>query len=131
MEAHAYRVVTKREDGADLIKYDVPHHLPLRPGFNTAGGKDITIRVNQFKVLQWPQRDVFQYDVSQPHWILDDFMLTKSQVQIGNDAEKRGKIMAVWNSSAVQSKLRSLIQGPWLWDGNKIAWYVSASTLPM
>jgi eukaryotic translation initiation factor 2C len=37
--------------------------LPDRPGFNTAG-KAIAIRVNQFKVAQFPTRDVYQYDVS-------------------------------------------------------------------
>ena len=30
--------------------------------------------------------------------------------------------MAVWRSSEVQNKLRALINGPWLWNGDKIAW---------
>lgn len=37
--------------------------LPDRPGFNTAG-KQVTIKVNQYKVSRFPQTDVFQYDVS-------------------------------------------------------------------
>lgn len=40
-----------------------PSDLPLRPGVNTAG-KVIKVRVNQYKVAQWPVKDVYQYDVS-------------------------------------------------------------------
>lgn len=47
----------------DRESYQFPSGLPLRPGFNTAG-KEIKIRVNQYKVAQWPQKDVYQYDVS-------------------------------------------------------------------
>lgn len=36
--------------------------LPLRPGTSTAG-KAVQIRVNQFKVTQWPTKDVYQFDV--------------------------------------------------------------------
>ena len=36
--------------------------LPLRPGTNIAG-KAVQIRVNQFKVTQWPTKDVYQFDV--------------------------------------------------------------------
>ncbi|KAE9369735.1 Piwi-domain-containing protein [Stipitochalara longipes BDJ] len=87
--------------------YDFPSDLPLRPGVNTTG-KGITIRVNQFKVSQWPQRDVYQYDIN-----------------IGNGAEKKGKIMAVWMSRAVQERLKQISPGPsLLWDGNKLLWYV-------
>jgi hypothetical protein len=31
-------------------------------------GKEIQIRVNQFKVTQWPQKTVYQYDVSDHHY---------------------------------------------------------------
>jgi eukaryotic translation initiation factor 2C len=44
---------------------------------------------------------------------------------IGTGAEKRGKVLAVWKSNAVQNRIRNLTQNmPWLWDGNKIAWYI-------
>jgi len=36
--------------------------------------------------------------------------------------------MVVWKSKAVQNELRRAHNGPWLWDGNKIAWYVFIST---
>ena len=36
--------------------------LPLRPGTNTAG-KAVQLRVNQYKVNQWPTKDVYQFDV--------------------------------------------------------------------
>jgi len=82
-----------------------PLNLPNCPGVNTQG-KSVKIRVNQYKVLQWPQRDVYQFDIL-----------------IGTGAEKRGKIMAVWKSKILQTKIRSLTQNmAWLWDGNKIAW---------
>ncbi|KAG9244119.1 Piwi domain-containing protein [Calycina marina] len=80
-------------------------NLPNRPGLNNQG-KAINIKVNQYKVLSWPQKDVYQFDVL-----------------IGNGAEKRGKNLAVWKSKTVQDKIRSFTEGmPWLWDGNKIAW---------
>lgn len=44
--------------------------LPLRKTYNTTG-KDIIIRLNQFKVEQWPQRDVYQFDVrSTPSFLI-------------------------------------------------------------
>lgn len=52
-----------------------------------------------------------------------------SQIMIGTGAEKRGKVMAVWQSQAVQQKLKSF-RVPWLWDGNKIAWYVYSASYP-
>jgi len=61
MEPENFRVRTK--EVTDDAKYDFPSDLPLRPGVNTSG-KAITIRVNQYKVVKWPQRDVYQYDVS-------------------------------------------------------------------
>ncbi|KAF8860682.1 eukaryotic translation initiation factor-like protein 2C 2 [Acephala macrosclerotiorum] len=85
------------------LEYDFPTELPNRPSTSKAG-KAIVVRVNQFKVMQWPQNDVYQYDIL-----------------IGTGAEKRGKMMAVWKSQAVQQRLNSF-RVPWLWDGNKIAW---------
>ena len=63
MEPENFRIRTK--EVTDDAKYDFPSDLPLRPGVNTTG-KAIQIRVNQYKVAQWPQRDVYQYDVSLP-----------------------------------------------------------------
>jgi eukaryotic translation initiation factor 2C len=106
----------------DTEKYNFPSDLPLRPGTNSQG-KAVEIRVNQFKVVQWPGKDVYQYDVSTTFtFISRGLELTSLQIHIGNGAEKRGKILAIWKSRAVQNKLKSLIQGPWLWDGNKLAW---------
>jgi len=47
----------------DTESYQFPSDLPGRPGLNTKG-KAIQIRVNQYKVIAWPQKDVYQYDVS-------------------------------------------------------------------
>jgi len=68
MEPENYRV---RKTAAEALandyvpKYEFPSELPKRPGTNT-NGKAIQIRVNQFKVTQWPPNDIWQYDVSFP-----------------------------------------------------------------
>lgn len=61
MEPENFRIRTANAD--DDAKYNFPSDLPLRPGVNSTG-KAIQIRVNQYKVTQWPGRDIFQYDVS-------------------------------------------------------------------
>jgi hypothetical protein len=54
-----------------------------------------------------------------------EYEFTWLQILIGTGAEKRGKVYKVWHSKTLQDKLRSLTNGmPWLWDGNRIAWYV-------
>lgn len=60
MEHLNYRTYNRE---TDTESYKFPSTLPLRPGINTTG-KAIEIRVNQFKVAQWPTKDVYQYDVS-------------------------------------------------------------------
>ena len=76
----------------DTEKYNFPSDLPLRPGTNSQG-KAVEIRVNQFKVVQWPGKDVYQYDVSTTFaFISRGLELTSLQILIGNGAEKRGKI---------------------------------------
>jgi eukaryotic translation initiation factor 2C len=123
MEPENFRIRTVNTD--DDAKYNFPSDLPLRPGVNSTG-KAIQIRVNQYKVTQWPGRDIFQYDVSfSLTFIFNQFELTISQINIGNGAEKKGKIMAVWKSRAVQNRIAQLSPGKSiLWDGNKLLWYV-------
>ncbi|CZS95190.1 related to argonaute like post-transcriptional gene silencing protein QDE-2 [Rhynchosporium agropyri] len=104
MEPMNFRVGREADDSP---KYDFPNQLPLRNNnFNTTG-KAVTIKVNQFKITDWYHGDIQQYDIN-----------------IGNGAEKRGKIMAVWKSKAVQEKLRASFPpgAQYLWDGNKLAW---------
>lgn len=48
-------------------KYSFPTTLPERPRYdlkNLAPGRDIEVRVNQFKVKNWTKSTVYQYDVS-------------------------------------------------------------------
>jgi eukaryotic translation initiation factor 2C len=59
MESMNFRSYTPE---TDMETFQVPTNLPLRPGTNTAG-KSVQIRVNQFKVTQWPTKDVYQFDV--------------------------------------------------------------------
>jgi eukaryotic translation initiation factor 2C len=61
MEPHNFRHYDRRTDEA---KYAFPSDLPLRPKDLNSSGKAIQVRVNQFKVTQWPQKKVYQYDVS-------------------------------------------------------------------
>ncbi|TVY80632.1 Protein argonaute [Lachnellula suecica] len=108
MDAGNFRGVLEGVATNSAYKFESP--LPDRPGFNTQG-KAIAIRVNQYKVAQFPQRDIFQYDIN-----------------IGTGAEARGKVMAIWKSKGVQNELKAKHNGPWLWDGNKIAW--SSADIP-
>ena len=60
MEAHHYFTYDRV---TDLRKTNITAELPLRPGLSTAG-KAIQVRLNQYKVTEWPQADVYQFDVS-------------------------------------------------------------------
>jgi eukaryotic translation initiation factor 2C len=48
--------------------------------------------------------------------------MSLTQLHVGNGAEKRGMIMAAWKSRTLQEKLS--FGKMWLFDGNKIAWYL-------
>jgi eukaryotic translation initiation factor 2C len=61
MEPFNYRTGVDKE--THEISYQFSSSLPGRPGLNK-GGKAIAIRVNQYKVIEFPTRDIFQYDVS-------------------------------------------------------------------
>ncbi len=63
MEPFNYSVAGVDRDAPNDKKYQYPSELPDRPGKNTAG-KQIKISLNQYKVKEWPQKDVWQYDVS-------------------------------------------------------------------
>ncbi|KAF4636152.1 hypothetical protein G7Y89_g1932 [Cudoniella acicularis] len=105
MEIQNYRTFDKVTNEA---VHQFPSNLPLRPGFNTVG-KAIAIRVNQYKLTNFPDNDIYQYDIN-----------------IGNGAEKAGKIMAVWKSKTLQDAIKKASGGaPVLWDGNKLAWRVT------
>ncbi|KAI9707546.1 MAG: hypothetical protein M1836_000507 [Candelina mexicana] len=84
--------------------YDVPTVLMARPQPGNTSGKEVSIEVNSFNVLQFPTKTVFQYDI-----------------QVGSGKEKRGLIKKIWNSAAVKAKLFTPGSG-WIFDGNKIAW---------
>ena len=104
-------------------KFEFPPVLPLRPGFNDdPSARSVSLRVNQFRISEWPDKSVWQYDVSQTHIVLKLFTLIHNQVKIGTGAEPRGLLKLVWNSPTVQDFLGAHAKY-WLWDGNKIAWY--------
>lgn len=60
MEMQNYRTFDRT---TDTERYEFPSELPKRPGLSNQG-KAIQVRVNQFKIKQWVNRDVYQYDVS-------------------------------------------------------------------
>jgi hypothetical protein len=60
MEPFNFRTVDRE---TKAVTFQWGSELPNRPGFNTTG-KAIQVRVNQFKVSSFPNRDVYQYDVS-------------------------------------------------------------------
>ncbi|RMD43073.1 hypothetical protein DV735_g2044, partial [Chaetothyriales sp. CBS 134920] len=80
--------------------YDKPTEFKRRPGFNTSG-QAISLSVNAVPVVDFPKKNVYQYDVV-----------------IGNGAENRAVQRKVWASQERQSKTG---QGM-LYDGNKLAW---------
>jgi hypothetical protein len=80
--------------------------LPKRNGkFNTLG-REITLNLNTFDIISPPTKNVQQYDIT----IVSD-----------KGAPTRVVQMKVWKSKAVQ---QALGKGSWLFDSNKLAWYV-------
>jgi len=49
----------------DKHEYDIPAVLPSRPGFNTTG-QAVQVNINSFPILQFPDKTIYQYDVSVP-----------------------------------------------------------------
>jgi hypothetical protein len=49
----------------DKHEYDVPAVLPSRPGFNTTG-QAVQVNLNSFPIIQYPDKTIYQYDVSVP-----------------------------------------------------------------
>jgi hypothetical protein len=60
MEPYNFRNLDRN---TNEYKLDIPTDLPVRHTFNSVG-KEIKVRVNQYKVLTWPDKKVYQYDVS-------------------------------------------------------------------
>ncbi|OCK86160.1 Piwi-domain-containing protein [Lepidopterella palustris CBS 459.81] len=83
--------------------FELPPTLPSRPQKFNSQGKEISVTLNTFNVLQLPTRPVFQYDVT-----------------IGKGDEKRGLIKKIWESKTVKAQLG--VNNMWLYDGNKLAW---------
>lgn len=87
--------------GTDYYEqYRLPTDFKTRPGYNTTG-REVSVKLNSFPVVQFPLSPVHQYDV-----------------QIGNGAEKRAVILKAW-----ASKARKAATGEWfIFDGNKLGW---------
>lgn len=47
----------------EIAKYSVPVKPVARPGFNQSG-KEIDLLVNAFPIVKFPNRTIYQYDVS-------------------------------------------------------------------
>lgn len=92
-EARKKLVLTKEKLGPAM-------EISKRPGFVTLG-REARVNVNCFKVMKYPSQVIWQYDVS-----------------IGDGAEKRGLIAAVWASKRVSASLTTA----WIFDGNQLAW---------
>ena len=87
--------------GTDYYEqYRLPTDFKTRPGYNTTG-REVSVKLNSFPVVQLPLNPVYQYDV-----------------QIGNGAEKRAVILKAW-----ATKARKAATGEWfIFDGNKLGW---------
>ena len=53
----------RMRDSDELVKYAIPTENVPRPGFN-ATGKEIEVAVNAYGITKYPNRTVYQYDVS-------------------------------------------------------------------
>ena len=53
----------RMRDSDELVKYAIPTENVPRPGFNTTG-KEIEVGVNAYGITKYPNRTVYQYDVS-------------------------------------------------------------------
>jgi eukaryotic translation initiation factor 2C len=65
MEPYNYRIGVN--SSTHEVSYQFESSLPQRPPIGNKGGKAIAIRVNQYKVKDFPTRDIYQYDVSFTH----------------------------------------------------------------
>lgn len=83
-------------------KGQIPDAMPPRPAKLNNLGKECNIGLNTYHVTQFPNKPVYQYDVT----------------VIGNSCDKRMVINKVWNSKTIKSKL----DPSWIFDGNKLAW---------
>lgn len=103
----------------DVEQYFKSIHLVKRPGFNTTG-KEILVSVNSYPIVQYPNKTIYQYDVSFSFNIVSnlDVLTSCFKVLVGNGAEKRVVVDKVWKSKARKEKLK----GSWIFDGSKLAW---------
>jgi len=83
-----------------MNQYSMPTEFKRRPAFNTTG-KSIQLAVNAYRVIQFPNVTIYQYDVI-----------------IGTGAEKRVVQRKVWESKARKDRTGTQI----IYDGNKLAW---------
>lgn len=99
--------------------------MPRPEKFNTSGKEGI-ININSHRILSYPTKKIWQYDVSKTAPVIFlkisrrlGFLTAKfSQINIGNGAEKRGLIKSVWESQTVRNK----VGNGFIFDGNKIGW---------
>ncbi|KAF2730445.1 Piwi-domain-containing protein [Polyplosphaeria fusca] len=86
--------------------FTIPDGFVTRPKKFNNQGKEISVKLNTFNVLQAPSTTVHQYDVSWGKTV---------------DPTKRQLVKKIWASKAVKSALGEP-QNLWIYDGNKLAW---------
>lgn len=84
-------------------------NLPPRPQNLNTNGQEVQIGLNSFKVLSYPSKPVYQYDV---------LIIPHGDTKGDPNDMKRIVLEKVWKSIAVQNSLG----GGWVYDGNKLAW---------
>ncbi|PVH96601.1 Piwi-domain-containing protein [Periconia macrospinosa] len=108
--SHDSHQATHLKFDTDAFKITPPQNLPQRPTEFTKLGKETLVQLNSFNVLNYPSRDVWQYDVVIPK---------PSNMK----EEKNMRVFAkkLWNSNTVKEELQES-QHHWIFDGNKLAW---------
>lgn len=60
---HVQHLDTSLAD-ANSIKYKLPTELPRRPQPGNTSGTQVKINVNSYNIVKFPDKTVYQYDVS-------------------------------------------------------------------
>lgn len=102
----AFRLIYHMNAQANNEKSGIPDSLPQRPKKFNSFGKETSLTLNTYNVLQSNQSTIHQYDVSWGH---------------GTDQTKRALVKKIWDSKAVKDALGEP-KNMWIYDGNKLAW---------
>lgn len=120
------------ENGITFQHADIPHRPSYNSSIDRSAGwtrelsKPSTIYLNQFKLLEWPQCNITQYDIRvTPHGDAGVGVTQPLQKWEAGVDERRqmGVAKVLWNSGKVVKYRKDRYPDPgWIFDGKSIAW---------